>query len=171
MWLGRLWARWRVENKRHHQELANEMYHTVTGYVTGNILTSVVASIAAWIAMLVVGVPYSAPLAITVGVVDLIPLVGATLSSIIVITVALFQSLTAAIIMLIYFIVYQLLENHILQPLIYGKTVQISPLLVLISVLIGAGLGGLLGALVAIPVAASVQILVKDYLKTRRSPL
>jgi predicted PurR-regulated permease PerM len=64
---------------------------------------------------------------------------------------------------LIFFVIYQQLENHVLQPLVYGKTVQISPLVVLVAVLLGAALDGMLGAIVAIPLAASLQILVKDY--------
>jgi predicted PurR-regulated permease PerM len=81
--------------------------------------------------------------------------------------VALFTSVTAAVIMTIFFIVYQQVENHLMQPLVYGKTVEISPLLVLIAVLVGATVGGLVGALVAIPLFASLQIVVRDYAERR----
>lgn len=165
-WIDRSWMRYHSPKKKHYQLLARQMYHSVTGYVNGNLLTSVIASIAVAIMLVILHVPYAAPLAIFVGIIDLVPLVGATLGSIAVITVSLFHSTTAAIIMLIFFIIYQQSENHIFQPIVYGKTVKISPLLVLVSVLIGAGLGGLLGALVSIPVAASVQILIKDYFLT-----
>lgn len=166
-WIRQGWLRYRSPKKAHHQSLVAEMYKSVTGYVNGNVLTSVIAGIATAIMLLILRIPYAAPLAIFVAVMDLVPLVGATLGSIVVITVSLFHSLAAALIMLIFFVIYQQTENHIFQPIVYGKTVKISPLLVLISVLIGAGLAGLLGALVAIPVAASLQILFKDYLRSR----
>lgn len=167
-WLDQFWSRYHTPNKRHHQKLIHEMYQAVTGYVNGNVLTSLIAGLSAFIMMEILRIPYSAPLAIFVGIFDLVPLVGATIASLVVVAIALFQSTTAAIIMLIFFIVYQQLENHLLQPVVYGKTVRISPLLVLIAVLIGAGLGKLLGALVAIPVAASLQIVAKDYLNSRQ---
>jgi predicted PurR-regulated permease PerM len=65
-------------------------------------------------------------------------------------------------------ICYQQLENHVLQPVIYGRTVQLSPLVVLISILIGAELAGILGALTAIPAAGAIQVLLRDFLATRR---
>jgi len=165
-WIGQAWLRYRSPKKRHYQELVHQMYHSVTGYVNGNLLTSVLASILVALMLLILHVPYAAALAILVGVMDLIPLVGATLGAIVVIIVSLFHSEAAAVIMLIFFLIYQQTENHVLQPIVYGKTVRISPLLVLVSVIIGAGLGGLLGALVAIPIAASIQILIKDYFIT-----
>ena len=166
-WIETFWLHYRTGERAHLQRLANEMYRAVTGFVNGNVLTSIFAAIATAIMLIVLGVPYVAALSLLVGVMDLVPLVGATLGAIAVVTVALFHSVTAGIIMLVFYIIFQQVENHVTQPLVYGKTVKISPLLVLSSVIIGAGLGGLLGALVAIPIAASLQILVKDYLKTQ----
>lgn len=166
-WIAQAWLRYRSPKKRHYQELSHEMYHSVTGYVNGNLLTSVIASLASGAMLLILGIPYAAALAIFVGVMDLVPLVGATLGAVVVVTVALFHSTTSAIIMAIFFLAYQGIENHVLTPIIYGKTVRISPLLVLVAVLIGAGLGGLLGGLVAIPTAASIQILLKEYYQSR----
>jgi predicted PurR-regulated permease PerM len=68
----------------------------------------------------------------------------------------------------VFFVVYQQVENHLLQPLVYGRTVQLSPLAVLISVLIGAELAGVLGALAAIPVAGGLQVIFMDWLRHRR---
>ena len=150
------------ERRQRIEGLADQMYRAVTGYVTGNLLTSVVAGLATAVVLLIVRVPYVVPLAVMVALLDLLPLVGATLAAIFVIIVALFHSWVAAVVMLIFFIVYQLFENNVLQPLVYGRTVEMSPLLVLISVLIGASLAGLVGALVAIPIAASVQIVIRD---------
>ena len=102
------------------------------------------------------------------GDLDLIPLAGATVAGIIVVAVAFLHSVPAGIVLLIFVIAYQQLENHFLQPVIYGRTVQLSPLVVLISVLVGAELAGILGALAAIPVAGSIQVVVRDLLAHRR---
>jgi predicted PurR-regulated permease PerM len=83
-------------------------------------------------------------------------------------SVAFIHSILAGIVVVVFFIVYQQLENHLLQPVVYGRTVQLSPLLVLISVLIGAELAGILGALGAIPVAGALQVIVVDWLQHRR---
>ncbi len=168
-WLENLWTRYDNNKRRHHQKLAHEMYEAVTGYVNGNLLTSLIAGVTTFIMLTILGIPYAAPLSIFVAVMDLVPLVGATLGAIVVILVALFKSPIAALVMLIFFVIYQQVENHVLQPVVYGKTVRISPMLVLIAVLIGAGLGGLIGGLVAIPVAASLQIVAKDYIDARES--
>ena len=84
-------------------------------------------------------------------------------------TVAFLDATTSGIIMLIFFVVYQQLENHVLQPVVYGRTVQLSPLAVLIAVLIGAEIAGVIGALAAIPVAGTIQVILVDWLKHRRA--
>ena len=120
------------------------------------------------IVLLVMGVPYAVALGLIVAILDLIPLAGATLAAIIVGAVAFLHSIPAGIIVIVFFILYQQVENHILQPVVYGRTVQLSPLVVLISVLIGAELAGVLGALAAIPVAGSLQVVFVDWLRHRR---
>ena len=105
-----------------------------------------------------------------VAILDLIPLAGATIAAIIVGAVAFLHSIPAGIVVVVFFIVYQQIENHLLQPLIYGRTVQLSPLVVLIAVLIGAELAGILGALAAIPVAGAIQVVLRDLLAHRRRP-
>ncbi len=168
-WTEIFWTLQPPTRRKHRQELAHSMYRAVTGYVNGNLFTSLIAAVATAIMLTIIHIPFAIPLGITVGIFDLLPLVGATLGSTIVILICLFSSLAAALIMLIFFIVYQQLENHILQPIVYSRTVQMSPLMVLTSALIGVALGGLLGALVAIPVAASIQIVAKDYYRHRFS--
>jgi len=116
------------------------------------------------------GVPYAIALGLIVGILDLIPLAGATIAAIIVGAVAFIHSVPAGIVVVAFFIVYQQVENHLLQPVVYGRTVQLSPLAVLISVLIGAELAGVLGALAAIPVAGSLQVVFLDWLRHRREP-
>jgi predicted PurR-regulated permease PerM len=106
-----------------------------------------------------------------VALLDLIPLAGATIAAILVVLVAIAAAgTTAAIIVGVFFIVYQQLENHVIQPLVYGRTVQLSPLAVLVSVLIGAQIAGVLGALAAIPVAGAIQVLLVDWRRNRTPP-
>ena len=105
-------------------------------------------------------VPFAIALGLIVAILDLIPLAGATIAAIVVGAVAFLHSIPAGIVVVSFFIIYQQIENHVIQPVVYGRTVQLSPLVVLISVLIGAELAGVLGALGAIPVAGSLQVLV-----------
>ena len=98
--------------------------------------------------------PFAVVLGLLVAILDLVPLAGATLAAILVSARRVrARSVPAAIVVVVFFIVYQQLENHVLQPLVYSRTVQLSPLAILIAVLVGAELAGILGALAAIPVA------------------
>jgi predicted PurR-regulated permease PerM len=145
------------------RKVGHEIYRTVGGYVTGNLLISLIAGGLTTIVLLVLGVPYAVALGLIVAILDLIPLAGATIAAILIGTVAFIHSIPAGIIVVVFFIVYQQVENHVLQPLVYGRTVQLSPLAVLISILIGAELAGILGALGAIPVAGSIQVVINDW--------
>jgi predicted PurR-regulated permease PerM len=159
----RLQPRWR--------KIGHDVYRTVGGYVSGNLLISLIAGTLTTIVLLVLGVPYAVALGVIVAILDLIPLAGATIAAIIIGTVAFLHTITAGIVVVIFFLVYQQLENHFLQPVIYGRTVQLSPLAVLISVLIGAQLAGILGALGAIPVAGAIQVILIDWQQHRRARL
>jgi predicted PurR-regulated permease PerM len=157
-----------AETRPRWHRIGTEMYRTVGGYVTGNVAISVIAGTASAIALFVLGSDYAIALAVVVGVLDLIPLAGATLAAILVSTVVFVElGWVRGLIIVVFFIVYQQLENHVLQPVIYGRTVQLSPLVVLISVLIGAELAGILGALAAIPVAGMVQAIGREFLARR----
>ena len=156
----RLQPRWRA--------IGREVYRTVGGYVTGNLLISLIAGTLTTIVLLALNVPFAVALGVIVAVLDLIPLAGATIAGILIGTVAFLHSITAGIIVVVFFIVYQQLENHFLQPVIYGRTVQLSPLAVLVAVLIGAELAGILGALGAIPVAGAIQVILIDWQKHRK---
>jgi predicted PurR-regulated permease PerM len=150
------------------QRIGTEIYRTVGGYVTGNVAISVIAGTASAIVLFVLGSDYAIALAVVVGVLDLIPLAGATLAAILVSTVVFVElGWVKGLVIVGFFIVYQQLENHVLQPVIYGRTVQLSPLVVLISVLIGAELAGILGALAAIPVAGMTQAIGREFLSKR----
>jgi predicted PurR-regulated permease PerM len=158
-----------AESRPRWQRIGGEIYSTVGGYVTGNVFISVIAAVASAIALFALGSSYAIALAVVVGVLDLIPLAGATLAAILVSAVVFVElGWVRGLIIVVFFIVYQQLENHVLQPVIYGRTVQLSPLVVLISVLIGAELAGILGALAAIPVAGIVQAVGREFLGNRR---
>ena len=152
------------------RKVGADIYRSVGGYVVGNLLISLIAGTLSTTVLLIVGVPYAVALGLLVAILDLIPLAGATLAAVLVTAVAgVTQGWTAAIVVLVFFVVYQQIENQILQPIIYGRTVQLSPLAVLISVLIGAEVAGILGALAAIPVAGAIQVIVVDQLAYRRA--
>jgi predicted PurR-regulated permease PerM len=150
------------------RSVGHQVGRTVSGYVTGNLLISIIAGGASAVVLLILGVPFPLALGLLVAILDLIPLAGATLAGIVLITVGFLTSITAGIAIGVFFILYQQVENHILQPLVYGRTVQLSPLVVLIAILIGSELAGVLGALAAIPVAGTVQIILLDWLRHRR---
>jgi predicted PurR-regulated permease PerM len=142
--------------------VASDCARALTGYVMGNLLISVVAGTLTFVALLVFGVPFAGVLALWTAFADLIPLVGATLGAIPTIGVAFLHSTGAGIGMLVFYIVYQQFENHVLQVVIMSKTVQINQLFVLVSVLIGVELLGILGALLAIPAAGVLQVIARD---------
>jgi predicted PurR-regulated permease PerM len=167
-WVASFFSLLAPASQRRWRAVGRDIYRTVGGYVTGNLLISLIAGTLTTIVLLIVGVPYALALGLIVAILDLIPLAGATIAAIIVGSVAFLHSVPAGIIVVVFFVVYQQVENHIIQPVIYGKTVQLSPLVVLIAVLIGAALAGVLGALAAIPVAGSLQVVFIDWLRQRR---
>src|SRR5205823_12234697 len=146
-WLESFFLLLRPASRRRWQAVGHDIYRTVGGYVTGNLLISLIAGALTTLVLIVTGVPYAVALGLIVAILDLIPLAGATIAAIIVGAVAFLHSVPAGIIVIVFFVVYQQVENHILQPIVYGRTVQLSPLVVLIAVLIGAQLAGVLGAL------------------------
>jgi predicted PurR-regulated permease PerM len=153
------------------EEMAGQIYKSVAGYVIGNLAISVIAGSIALATLLILGVPFAAPLAVLMAFFDLIPLVGATVGAIIVGIVTLFTDFpTATIVWVAVQLVYQQFESSILVPVIYRRTVNVSGLLTIVAVLIGASLLGILGALVAIPVAGAVQIVTQQVWRSRHNP-
>jgi predicted PurR-regulated permease PerM len=163
MWVDRFYSLLPERSQPRWRKVGHDIYRTVGGYVTGNLLISLIAGVLTTGVLLVMGVPYAVALGLIVAILDLIPLVGATIAAILIGLVAFIHSIPAGIVVVAFFILYQQFENHVLQPVIYGRTVQLSPLAVLISILIGAELAGILGALAAIPVAGSIQVLLLDW--------
>ena len=168
-WLERVFGLMRTESQTRWRRVGHQIYRTVGGYVTGNLFISLIAGVSTAIVLLIMGVPYWVALGLIVAILDLIPLAGATIAGIIIAIVAFLHSIPAGIVVVAFFVVYQQVENHLLQPVVYGRTVQLSPLAVLISVLIGAELAGVLGALAAIPVAGTLQVILVDLLRNRRA--
>jgi predicted PurR-regulated permease PerM len=162
-WVERFYGLLPERSQPRWRKVGFDIYRTVGGYVTGNLLISLIAGGLTTIVLLIMGVPYAVALGLIVAILDLIPLAGATIAAILIGTVAFLHSIPAGIVVVIFFVVYQQVENHLLQPVIYGRTVQLSPLAVLVSILIGAELAGILGALAAIPVAGSIQVLILDW--------
>jgi predicted PurR-regulated permease PerM len=167
-WMERFYGLLPAESQPRWRAVGQGIYRQVGGYVTGNLAISFIAGALATCVLLLLGVPFAVALGLLVGLLDLIPLVGATLAAVIVVAVGFLHSVLAGIVLIVFFIVYQQIENHLLQPLVYHRTVALSPLAILVSVLVGAELAGVLGALAAIPVAGAIQVLVVDFLRARR---
>jgi predicted PurR-regulated permease PerM len=146
----------------------DNMASAVSGYVAGALTIAMIAGIATYVVLLILGVPFRGPLAVIAGLFSLIPLVGATIAAVLIGVVTLFEDFpTATIIWTIWAIGYQQLENHVIQPQIQKRTVNVHPFITIVAVLFGATLLGVMGAIVAIPVAASIQILLREYVDLR----
>lgn len=156
------------EQQERVQRLARDMYRVVKGYVNGQVVLAMLAALLILPALLVAQVSYPAALVVVVFICGLIPLVGHTIGATIVTLVALFHSPWSAVGILGYYILYQQIENYIIQPRIQANSTNMSPLLVFSSVLVGVSFGGLLGGLVAIPVAGCIRIFLLDYLREKK---
>jgi predicted PurR-regulated permease PerM len=151
-----------------YRRLIVDINQAVARYMLGNVAISVLATVATWLVLTILGVPYALSLGIVVGFFDLIPLVGATIGAIVVAFATVTVDFpTATIIWVAFVIVYQRFENYLVQPLVYGRTLNVNPLVTILGVLAGASLLGILGALLAIPIAAAVQIVLRDWWANR----
>lgn len=148
--------------------LTDEILERVGGYVAGNLLISLIAGSLTYVVLLVLGVPYAVALALLVAVTDLIPVVGATIGALIVTLVGLFVSVQVGLITAGYYVAYQQFENYVLYPRIMKRSVDVSPVMTVVAVLIGGSLLGVLGALLAIPIAAAVQLISREVLVPRQ---
>ncbi len=155
------------KRKTHTARLAREMNKVIQGYVNGQVLLAAIAAVLIVPMLFILHISYPVALMVVVFVCGLIPMVGHTIGAIIVTTVALFNSIPSAAVILAYYILYQQIENYVVQPRIQANSTNMSPLLVFMSVIIGVNFGGLLGGLVAIPVAGCIRIVVLDYLQNR----
>ena len=154
-----------------YSQIAREVNRSVTGYMLGNILTSIIAGAVVLVTLLILGVPFPYLWALWVALVDFLPMIGGALAGIpTVLFAAGADSLTAGIITLVVFLIYTQIENHILNPVVMSRTVKVNPLLVLLSILVGASIGAWIGgifgafvaALLSIPAAGAIQVLVRE---------
>ena len=142
----------------------------VSAYVAGVLIQATIAGVTTWIVLSILGVPFAGALGLLIALFDLIPLVGATIGAVIVGIITLFVDFpTATIVWTIYAVIYQQIENTVIQPQIQNRAVEIQPFLVLVSVLFASTLFGVLGALLAIPVAASISVVWREYRRYREA--
>lgn len=149
------------------RRLAAEAAGAVTGYVAGVFSVAALAGVVSFLAMTVLGIPFAVPLAVLMAFFALLPLVGSSIGAALIAFVAAFEGLGTVLPWLAFWVIYQQTETHVLGPLIYRRAVDMRPIVVIVSVLAGAALLGVLGALLAIPAAATIQIVVREWWRMR----
>jgi predicted PurR-regulated permease PerM len=165
-----LLAQVRSDRQARVRAVAADIYNATGGYVAGAMALATAAGISTYILLSILDVPFAVPLAVLMAFFDLIPLVGSTIGGGLVALVTLFADFPGdTLIWVAFVVVYQQFENSVLQPLVYRRAVNLHPLAVIMAILIGSNLMGVLGALVAIPIAAAIQITLKDVWANRRS--
>jgi predicted PurR-regulated permease PerM len=174
---GRRIARFLVTRFGSHREkrlrgVLERIYKSTSGYVAGALTITSINGILTFIVLSILGVPFAVPLAVMMSFFGLIPLVGATIGGVLILLVTLFTDFpSATIIYGIFLIVYQQVENNVLQPFIFKRTVNVPPLAVIVAILAGSSVLGVVGALVAIPIAAALQIVIKEFYDERMMEL
>jgi len=157
-----------------HRDMVRKMYRVVTGFVNGQLTVAAIAAACAMVTILIlstaVGMPanLAIPLAAVIFVTGMIPMIGSTIGGALVALVLLFNSPFAALIFVVYFIIYQQIENNFISPTIQAKSVELSALAILSAILIGVTLFGLLGGIISIPIAGCLRVLFLDYLDHSR---
>jgi len=161
-----------------YSQIAQEVNRSVVGYMLGNLATSVIAGLVVFASLLLLGVPFPVLWALWVALVDFLPMIGGALAGIPVVLFAFTHSVSAGFVTLAVFLIYTQVENHVLNPIIMSRTVRINPLLVLVSILVGASLGswiggvfgGFVAALLAIPAAGAIQVVVRSAWRSTAPP-
>jgi predicted PurR-regulated permease PerM len=156
---------------RHHslaERIGRDMYKVIRGYVNGQVLLAALASVLIMPAVLLLHISYPAGIMVVIFICGLIPLIGHTIGAAIVTLIALIHSPSAALIILLYYMVYIAVENYIIQPKIQSNSTNMSPLLVFMSVVIGLSFSGIFGGLIAIPLAGCIRIAVLEYLYSKK---
>lgn len=157
-----------LRHRKRADRLSQDIYKVIKGYVNGQVLLAALAALLISPVLFLTHVSYPVALTFVVFICGLIPMVGHTIGAIVVSLVALFHSTSSAIIVLAYYILYQQIENYLVQPRLQASTTNMSPLLVFVSVVIGVSFGGIVGGLVAIPVGGSIKVVLLDYLRARK---
>ncbi len=157
------------DNRERFTQVTNRIVTTTSRYMLGNLAISVICGTVYGVTAVILGLPYPLALAVVAGILDLIPNIGATIAGVIIGLVALSVSLGALIASVIVIVVYQQIENYVLQPTIIGRAAQVSGFTVLASVLAFGALFGLIGAIIGVPIAAALQIVAKELTAARRA--
>lgn len=177
-WLKRLWGLYdNKEKMKRHKAVLGRIYGVITGYVVGQLTVAAVGALAASSFVFILSFFFSEvplnlfmPTMMIVFVFTLIPMFGVIIAGALVTLLLMFNSFTAAIAYLIFFIIYQQIENNIISPAIQAKQVELSALVVLVAVTIGMYMGGIGGGVIAIPIAGTIKVLLEEYLNNRPSP-
>ncbi len=174
-WMKEIWKHVPARRRAHDQDIARQMYKVVTSYVNGQVLVASIGAVFAMVALIIastiVGVSINAvALAGIIFMFALIPSIGTILGSLLVALFCLFASPLLAGVMIVYFIIYQQIENATIQPMIQSRGNELTPMLVFIAAILGIGLGGVLGGFVAIPLAGCIKILFDDWVEEREVP-
>ena len=166
----RLWLSLIARSRRERFALlTDEVFARVGGFMLGNLFTSLISAVLTYVWLIIFGVPYALLLAFVVGVFDLIPMVGSTIAGVIVSLVALSKGLPIGIATACFYIAYRYLEDYLLNPRVMKHTVKVTPGLTIIATLIGGSLLGIIGALIAVPIAATIQLLLQEVVFPRQS--
>lgn len=159
-WLG-------PDRRSHSLELLKRMQRSVGGYVIGTLIIASIGGVVIVVALLIIGVPYFLPLGVIMIIFGLIPYIGPIIAAVVIIGITLVSTdITSAIIIGIIFVAYQQAENHLLQPLVQRRTIEMNPLLIVIVMFLGTSLAGIVGAVLALPVAGAIQVLFRGFIPT-----
>jgi predicted PurR-regulated permease PerM len=157
------------DSRERCERLTDRIIGTTSRYMLGNIAISLICGTVYGVAALILGLPHALALAMIAGVLDLVPYIGALLAGIIIGIVALSVSVGALIAIVIVIVLYQLIENYVLQPTIIGRAARVSGFTVIISVLVFGSLFGVIGAIIGVPIAAALQIVAEELTAGRRA--
>lgn len=174
-WMNRLWSVYRDKQQmKYHKNLVDKVHGVVTGYIMGQLTVSAIGAVASGLAVFILSLIFveipanlAMPTILTTFILSLIPMFGATIAGLLVGLLLLFNDPVAAVIYVIYFVIYQQIENNFIAPSIQAKKVELSALIVLVSVTIGIYVGGVVGGVVAIPIAGSIKVFIEEYLSRR----
>ena len=166
-WRRRLTALLPDSNRGSIERIGSGIYKAVGGFVTGNLLASLLAGFVATVLLLATGVPFALPLGVFVVVLELVPYLGPAVVTVVLTLIGLTQGVIPGLVIFGVLVGYHLLEGHTLRPLIYGRALKLSPLVVIIAILLGTELAGILGALLAMPVAGAIQVTIAELLRQR----
>jgi predicted PurR-regulated permease PerM len=176
-WVKRLWRLYNDEAKmKKHKRVLSRMYGVFTGYVTGQLTVSTIGATCAGLFVFILGLIFgfdaglAMPTAAITFLLSLIPMFGATIGGVIITLLLALNSIPAAIIYVVYFVIYQQIENNLISPNIQAKRIDLSALMILAAVTIGLYMFGVVGGIIAIPIAGSVRILIEEFLEHRRNP-